>query len=799
MKRKLLLFLTILLGTISPSFAQTYSASHVVQSTDCKSDTSGKTHTLCYEADSKRLFQCVPSVVGELCNTPGEWKPIQVTAIGKDEPDNSVLLDLSSTSKALRVTRTSNPLINIVPARHGMIVYDSTDNELQQYTNGTWKNIGTINQVGDCAGGNCFNNDDGGTQLTGQLTGDSIVFWIDDHFTFWLDNDNTVTFQGMNQSQTATDTVYDTYDAGTIRIGSDDVTAVEIRTDGAGTDELVVPRDSIGPDEILNQDSSDVESWVNDPLGTGQLVFSSALDNFVIGPVSVTDNRIARYDGTTGKLIQNSGATIDDSGNISANNLSGTNTGDQSLTNYVQGPSSATDNAIARYDGTTGKLIQDTSGITIDDNSNISLPAISNSSSNGTIYKGTITAANRFLHTYMGATTTIRNIFIGIGAGNFTMASAGQVWEGGGLIGIGDGALASVTTGYSNVAIGISSMTLVTTAQDNVAIGPNTLTRLVTNGNNVAIGTRALQFNTGAFNFCMGNNSCQGVAGSSTGGANTAVGYNSGKAITTGTGNFLMGYQAGDAITTGSSNIVIGYNLDTTSATVSNEMNIGGVLYGTDLAGTPKLGIGVTPTNITARLHLPAGTATASTAPLKLTSGSLLSSKEAGAFGFLTDKLYFTITTGTAEKEITLNDSALASGTFPIATTNGRLTDSTFTSTNLVSGTYTPTRSAEANLDSNVTMTQAQYLRVGNTVTVSGAFTADPTLTTTATSFEITLPVASNIGATDDAAGVAFSGAIAGQGAEIIGVVANDTAKIQWNAVDVTSQSWSYTFTYQII
>lgn len=48
----------------------------------------------------------------------------------------------------------------------------------------------------------------------------------------------------------------------------------------------------------------------------------------VVWPASSTDNAIARYDGTTGKLIQNSGATIDDSGNITATNLSGTNTGD---------------------------------------------------------------------------------------------------------------------------------------------------------------------------------------------------------------------------------------------------------------------------------------------------------------------------------------------------------------------------------------------------------------------------------------------------------------------------------------
>jgi hypothetical protein len=58
----------------------------------------------------------------------------------------------------------------------------------------------------------------------------------------------------------------------------------------------------------------------------------------VVGPSSATDNAIARFDLTTGKLIQNSSATIDDSGNITATNLSGTNTGNVTLTgtpNYI--------------------------------------------------------------------------------------------------------------------------------------------------------------------------------------------------------------------------------------------------------------------------------------------------------------------------------------------------------------------------------------------------------------------------------------------------------------------------------
>ena len=45
----------------------------------------------------------------------------------------------------------------------------------------------------------------------------------------------------------------------------------------------------------------------------------------VIGPSSATNDAIARYDTTTGKLLQDSSATVDDVGNISANGLTLTN------------------------------------------------------------------------------------------------------------------------------------------------------------------------------------------------------------------------------------------------------------------------------------------------------------------------------------------------------------------------------------------------------------------------------------------------------------------------------------------
>lgn len=98
-----------------------------------------------------------------------------------------------------------------------------------------------------------------------------------------------------------------------------------------------------------------------------------------------------------------------------------------------------------------------------------------------------------------------------------------------------------------------------------------------------------------------------------------------------------------------------------------------------------NVGIGII--SPTALLHLAAGTATASTAPLKFTTGTSLTTAEAGAMEFTTDDLFFTITTGAARKRLLMADATagLTSGKMPIATTNGRLIDLT------ASAAYTPT------------------------------------------------------------------------------------------------------------
>lgn len=54
----------------------------------------------------------------------------------------------------------------------------------------------------------------------------------------------------------------------------------------------------------------------NSLVGSGNLVVAGGGSGDVVGPASSTDNAVARFDGTTGKLVQNSGVLIDDNNNL---------------------------------------------------------------------------------------------------------------------------------------------------------------------------------------------------------------------------------------------------------------------------------------------------------------------------------------------------------------------------------------------------------------------------------------------------------------------------------------------------
>lgn len=115
----------------------------------------------------------------------------------------------------------------------------------------------------------------------------------------------------------------------------------------------------------------------------------------------------------------------------------------------------------------------------------------------------------------------------------------------------------------------------------------------------------------------------------------------------------------------------------------------------------------------------------------------------------------------------------------------------------LASGTYTPTLTSVANVTAS-TAYQAQYLRVGNTVLVSGKVDVDPTAAA-ATTLGISLPIASNFGAIEDCGGTAAAPGVAGQSAGITADAVNDRAQMQWVAVNLTNQPMFFIFAYQVI
>lgn len=111
-------------------------------------------------------------------------------------------------------------------------------------------------------------------------------------------------------------------------------------------------------------------------------------------------------------------------------------------------------------------------------------------------------------------------------------------------------------------------------------------------------------------------------------------------------------------------------------------------------------------------------------------------------------------------------------------------------------GVYTPTLTNTTNLDAS-TAYECQYMRVGATVTVSGKVDVDPTAAAS-TVLGISLPIASNIGATEDLAGTAANPA-AQESAALLGDAANNRATMQWIAVGTANRTMYFTFTYQVI
>ena len=225
-----------------------------------------------------------------------------------------------------------------------------------------------------------------------------------------------------------------------------------------------------------------------------------------------------------------------------------------------------------------------------------------------------------------------------------SMAMGGSNYTGAAMnIAIGKQAVYRPTTGGNNIGVGGLSLYKVTTGGRNIALGTNSLYANETANGIIGIGVDAgNKIASGASSVVIGDQMSQNSLTSMTRSVGIGVGlFNSMTALTN---TILMGYNITASSEHTALQNVLALNPGKKSMTIGkdNFVNIANAIYA-DISNDnyPKAGIGIdTPT---ARLHLPAGTATAGTAPIKLTSGTLLSSAEDGVFEYDGTHLYFTI------------------------------------------------------------------------------------------------------------------------------------------------------------
>lgn len=132
-------------------------------------------------------------------------------------------------------------------------------------------------------------------------------------------------------------------------------------------------------------------------------------------------------------------------------------------------------------------------------------------------------------------------------------------------------------------------------------------------------------------------------------------------------------------------------------------------------------------------------------------------------------------------------------------TTRGREDSihATMGGTTLAHGTYTPSLTHVQNIIGS-TAYVCQYLRVGNTVTVSGRIDIDPDVTVTITYIDMSLPIASAFTASTQAAGTIGSDGLNESGT-IKAESTNDRVQITLFPTSVASRNCYFTYTYQVL
>lgn len=278
----------------------------------------------------------------------------------------------------------------------------------------------------------------------------------------------------------------------------------------------------------------------------------------VVGPGSATDGAIALFNGTTGKLLKTGSGSV-----------SGTNTGDQ-LTFKTIAVSGQSD-VVADTTTDTLTLVAGTN-ITITTNTGTDAVTINASGGAGaTDIDGLSDAA---------ADYDTGNLFLGETVGD-------TVTTGQNNTSAGAGSLQAITSGNTNTVFGNGSGSAIDAGSDNAIFGGAAGSSITSGASNTVIGRSAGSgvLTTGTKNVMVGRDSYA----SSTGTYNTTVGTEAGH-FHPGDNNTIIGATAGTTINNGSNNTLLGFASDVSSATAANRIAIGsGVVVSADntfVAGT---------------------------------------------------------------------------------------------------------------------------------------------------------------------------------------------------------------------